>query len=90
MSAVAVRAENLGKLYRVGGPRAAYGSLRESLVDAAQTPIRALRGGLQRPETFWALKDVAFDVGSACFRMLLNGMPTHGMTIDHASTQRNR
>ena len=63
MSAVAVRTENLGKLYRVGGPRVAHGSLRESLVDAAQTPIRALRGELRRPERFWALKDVTFDVG---------------------------
>jgi lipopolysaccharide transport system ATP-binding protein len=65
MSDVAFRAENLGKLYRVGGPKAAYGSLRESLVEAAQAPFRSLRnaGGVARPRTLWALREVEFEVG---------------------------
>jgi len=60
---VAIRVENLGKRYRIGQQRESYKSLRESLVNAAATPLRRLRGE-QAPEnnTFWALKDVSFEV----------------------------
>jgi lipopolysaccharide transport system ATP-binding protein len=58
MSDLAVRAEGLGKQYRIGG-RPAYGSLRESLARAAQAPIRAMRDGRSgKPSLFWALRDV--------------------------------
>jgi lipopolysaccharide transport system ATP-binding protein len=59
MSDLAVRAESLGKRYRIGGPRPAYGSLRESLVSAVQAPVRALRSGRAgKHPLFWALRDV--------------------------------
>ena len=64
MSDLAVRAEGLGKQYRIGGLATAYGSLRETLSELAQTPLRTLRSpdGRQRPELFWAIRDVQFDV----------------------------
>src|SRR5687767_13755942 len=63
MSDCAVRVERLGKRYRVGGAGAAHGSLRESLVEAAQRPIQLLRGRRSvRPPSFWALRDVDFDI----------------------------
>ena len=65
MSDIAVRVENLNKLYRIGGPQARYKTLRESLVDMAAAPARRLRR-LGRPappeETIWALKDVSFEI----------------------------
>ena len=42
MSDIAIRVENLSKQYRIGGPQAAYRTLRESLVEAAQAPLRRL------------------------------------------------
>jgi lipopolysaccharide transport system ATP-binding protein len=64
MSELAVRVEKLGKQYRVGGPRASYGSLRESLTDAAHASFRALVGGDGRRTSrqFWALQDVDLEV----------------------------
>ena len=68
MANVAIRVENLSKLYRIGGPQARYKTLRESLVGAARAPIRRagrlLRGeaATDHQETIWALKDVSFEV----------------------------
>src|SRR5579871_4560726 len=65
MSDVAISVEGLGKRYRIGsGPKEPYGSLRESIVRAAQAPLRRLRGG-ERPSNdrdMWALRDVSFEV----------------------------
>jgi len=68
MSEVAIRVEGLSKQYRIGGPQARYKTLRESLMGAAQAPIRRagrlLRGeaATDHQETIWALKDVSFEV----------------------------
>ncbi len=68
MSSLAVRAENLGKKYRLGGIPGSYGTLRETLTDAFLAPVRRLRGLLQgngagaAPESFWALRNVSFEV----------------------------
>jgi lipopolysaccharide transport system ATP-binding protein len=75
MSNLAIRVEGLGKQYRIGalqknGGRGGYKSLRESIANVASMPIRAAgkmlgRGGSDEnaaTETFWALKDVSFDV----------------------------
>jgi lipopolysaccharide transport system ATP-binding protein len=65
MSNLAIRAENIGKLYRIGQLEA-YRTLRDSLGRALVAPIRRLRGGASGPrreqETIWALKDLSFDV----------------------------
>ena len=67
----AISVKDLGKQYRIGAAqtRFKYGMLREVLVDAAMTPVRiykALTGqaarGTNSSSTFWALKDVSFDV----------------------------
>jgi hypothetical protein len=43
MNDVAIRVENLGKQYRIGGPRVRYKTLRESLMGAVTTPLRRFR-----------------------------------------------
>jgi lipopolysaccharide transport system ATP-binding protein len=71
----AIRVENLSKRYRIGGrPNGQYRTLRESIAEAASGPWKRLRalgrekvsnGDNQvpdRPEEFWALKDVSFEV----------------------------
>jgi lipopolysaccharide transport system ATP-binding protein len=64
MSEVAVRVAKLGKQYRVGGSRAPYGTLRESLTDATHASFRALFGanGRRTSTHFWALQDVDLEV----------------------------
>jgi lipopolysaccharide transport system ATP-binding protein len=71
MSEIAIRVENLGKQYRIGGPQARYKTIRESLVEAVQVPWRGvgnlLRGhkqGADTDTTIWALKDVSFEIES--------------------------
>jgi lipopolysaccharide transport system ATP-binding protein len=70
MSDFAIRVEGLSKQYRIGGPRARYRTIRESLTSAVLGPFRRLRslagrearGASGRSETIWALKDIAFQV----------------------------
>jgi lipopolysaccharide transport system ATP-binding protein len=70
MSRIALRAENLGKEYRIGGPQTGYHTFREVVSSAARAPLRRLRrtgrprssGDGQRPK-IWALRDVCFTVG---------------------------
>jgi len=71
MADVAIKVENLSKLYRLG-QGVAYHTLRETLMDAATWPMRAvsrLRGRASSAReveagdgTLWALQDVSFDV----------------------------
>jgi lipopolysaccharide transport system ATP-binding protein len=67
----AISVKGLGKQYRIGAAQTKfkYGMLREVLVEAAMTPVRiykALTGqavrGTTNSATFWALKDISFDV----------------------------
>ncbi len=64
---IAIKAEGLGKQYRLG-QRDAYGSLRESIVRSAAAPFGWLRrlanngSPAPRPASIWALRDVSFDV----------------------------
>ena len=59
-----VRVENLSKQYRLGVGGAAYGTLRETLVDTVRAPWKRLRNrnGKAGDNTIWALKDVTFEV----------------------------
>jgi lipopolysaccharide transport system ATP-binding protein len=69
MGNLAIRAESLGKRYRIGGQRARYKTLRDTLTSAAAAPVRRLRSVLRdrsaraSNEIIWALRDVSFDVG---------------------------
>jgi len=56
-----IRVQDLSKLYFLGGPTAAYSTLRESLMNVARRPLGFLRRPAE-PQTLWALKDVSFEV----------------------------
>ena len=62
-----IRVEDLSKQYRLGADNTYRDTLREVLTDALRAPFRrASNGKSSRPagagETFWALKDVSFEV----------------------------
>jgi len=72
---VAIRVENLSKLYKIGARQEAQKTLRESVMGALTAPWRRLKRisqsaigrqpstiNNQPPDTIWALKDVSFDV----------------------------
>src|SRR5258708_6923852 len=76
MSDVAIKVEGLSKRYRIGANQQAYRTLREKLNETALAPFRAAKSILNRngncnsksairnskSPTFWALKDVSFEV----------------------------
>jgi lipopolysaccharide transport system ATP-binding protein len=71
MNEIAIKVEGLGKRYRIGANQQAYKTLKEKLTQTAATPFRALKSLAGRnghsirkpkPETFWALRDVSFEV----------------------------
>src|SRR3954451_20859102 len=64
MSQPAIVVHELSKRYSLGTRRRGYGSLRESLADAAGAPLRRLRGGPAsgRSNDLWALRDVSFAI----------------------------
>lgn len=59
-----IKVENLSKQYTLGGEKKPYATLRESLVDAALAPLRAFQqnGKRRKNNSFWALKDISFEV----------------------------
>jgi lipopolysaccharide transport system ATP-binding protein len=69
MGDVVIRAEGLGKRYRIGRHEAPYKTLRESLSGLAMAPVRQLRAVVigdafrrREPETIWALREVDLEV----------------------------
>ena len=70
MGDIALRVEDLSKQYRIGGNREAYKTLRDTFTDVVVSSFRRagklLRGRSRRAaelgETFWALKDVSFEI----------------------------
>ncbi len=70
MGNVAVKVENLGKMYRIGGPQEAYQTFRDAITKAVSAPFRRARdllrgeayGAAGLTEEIWALKDVSFEV----------------------------
>lgn len=65
MSDIAIRVSALGKQYRIGQSQR-YKALRDTISDTLAAPFRWLKNGSKPngggPETFWALKDVNFEV----------------------------
>jgi len=66
MNDIAIRAEGLGKQYRIG-KRERYHALRDTISEALTAPLRIFRRGRDgagdgTPETIWAIKDVCFEV----------------------------
>ncbi len=69
MSKPAIIIEGLSKSYRIGHQFERYPTFREAIVRTLTGPLRRFRqlraggfGGSDREETFWALKDVSFEV----------------------------
>ena len=70
MSDIAINVEGLSKCYRIGAQQQGYKTLRGSLTDTAAAPFRALRSTFKRQSpqlssgknSFWALKDVSFEI----------------------------
>ncbi len=60
MGNVAIRAENLSKQYRIGGPRVKYKTIRESITSMLTSPLRRLKKS--KTENIWALKELSFEV----------------------------
>src|SRR5262245_56320610 len=57
-----VRVERLGKRYRIGTRRAPYLTLRESVTEAVQAPLRWVRAKRAQVEgTILALEEVSFE-----------------------------
>ncbi len=64
-----ITVEHVAKRFQLGAAQAHYGSLRESLVEAARAPFRRLRrgyggGGNGDANTIWAVEDVSFEVNA--------------------------
>lgn len=59
-----IRVENLSKQYAIGSKQEPYATLRESLVNAARLPLNVIKGRSKGNgnSSFWALKDVSFEV----------------------------
>jgi lipopolysaccharide transport system ATP-binding protein len=70
VSKPAIVVENLSKAYRIGQRAASggrdYRTFRDAMIDAAKAPFRRLRqlgrDDTTGDDTFWALKDVSFEV----------------------------
>jgi lipopolysaccharide transport system ATP-binding protein len=58
-----IKAEGVSKQYRIGAKKEQFPTLRDALVGAARAPLRWARAAArQAPPTFWALRDVGFEV----------------------------
>ena len=70
MSDIAIRVENLGKKYFIGGEHKNYSRLGDRVIDAALSPFRRMRKILTGEvasasdlhQAFWALDDVSFEI----------------------------
>lgn len=65
MSDIALRTVGLGKMYRIGGERESYRTLRDTLTHAAKRPLERLRhpgAATHESVDLWALKDVDLEV----------------------------
>ncbi len=66
MSDIAIRVENLSKLYRIGRAQQRHDTLRDALVSTFQRfnvqRSNVQRSNVQRSDELWALRDVSFEV----------------------------
>jgi lipopolysaccharide transport system ATP-binding protein len=66
MSDIAIRVKNLGKQYRIGAHQKGYQTFREKICRAFSSTFQrvcaAEREAKRQAETFWALKDICFEI----------------------------
>jgi lipopolysaccharide transport system ATP-binding protein len=69
MSDIRIRAENLGKQFRIGSKKRSYRTLRDTVSEAALRPVRVVNSLIRgngyhrgRQEKIWALKDISFEI----------------------------
>ncbi len=64
MSNLAIRVNNISKLYHIGAKQQRHDTLRDSIVSALEAPKRwfGSNGHTSAEDDLWALKDVSFDV----------------------------
>ncbi|MBN8639993.1 MAG: ABC transporter ATP-binding protein, partial [Anaerolineae bacterium] len=62
MADVVIRVDGVGKRYRIGGQQGPYKTFREALIQAVRAPLQHLTQRSSADNTFWALKDVSFEV----------------------------
>jgi len=65
MSDIALRTIGLGKMYRIGGERESYRTLRDTLVQAAKRPLERIRhpgAATHYSEELWALRHIDLEV----------------------------
>src|SRR5688500_13364084 len=62
MGTVAIRVEGLSKHYRLGAARVRHNTLRDHMMYRLKALTRGGEGRDDSESSFWALKDVSFDV----------------------------
>lgn len=62
MARYSVEVKNIGKRYRIGVTPQSYNTLREKLTGFISNPKSRLHGEMNETNSFWALKDVSFNV----------------------------
>jgi len=63
MSDVVIRVDGLGKRYRIGGKQQGYKTFREAITRTLRIPFDGIAARRDNENnTFWALKDVSFEV----------------------------
>ena len=61
MNEIAIRVSEISKQYRIGASQESYKTMRDTLSRAVTAPWRLFKGE-KRTESFWALREVSFDV----------------------------
>jgi lipopolysaccharide transport system ATP-binding protein len=62
VSDIVISAHSIGKQYQIGVDRKRHPTLRDSVADLMKAPFRRRGGARPKEESFWALKDVSFEV----------------------------